>query len=74
MARLKGEVTWFNEFKGFGFIRDEEGRDVFVHFSEVDREGFQTLNPGEKVEFELQEDEDGLGLKARSVDVVEVRD
>ncbi len=48
-----GTVKWFNESKGFGFIEQESGEDVFVHFSEIQGEGFKTLNEGQAVEFEL---------------------
>ncbi len=50
---LKGTVKWFNESKGFGFIEQEEGRDVFVHYSAIDGSGFKTLSEGDKVEFEI---------------------
>ena len=49
----KGRVKWFNEKKGFGFISKEEGNDVFVHFSAINREGFKTLSEGDEVEFEV---------------------
>lgn len=51
MAR--GHVKWFNEKKGFGFISRDDGNDVFVHFSAIDREGFKTLSEGDEVEFEV---------------------
>ena len=57
--RHNGEVTWFNEQKGFGFITGEDGRDVFVHYTEIIRDGFQTLAPGEKVTFGLTDEETG---------------
>ena len=47
-----GTVKWFNESKGFGFIESEDGEDCFVHFSEIQGEGFKTLNEGQNVEFE----------------------
>ena len=50
---LQGKVKWFNESKGFGFIEQEEGKDVFVHFSEIKQEGFKSLAEGEKVQFEI---------------------
>ncbi|MBS5037775.1 MAG: cold-shock protein [Fusobacterium sp.] len=45
----KGTVKWFNAEKGFGFITSEEGKDLFVHFSEIQKDGFKTLEEGEKV-------------------------
>ncbi|WOO50772.1 transcription antiterminator/RNA stability regulator CspE [Hafnia alvei] len=54
MSKLKGNVKWFNETKGFGFISPEDGsKDVFVHFSAIASEGFKTLAEGQKVEFEV---------------------
>jgi cold shock protein len=51
-----GTVKWFNPTKGFGFIvPDDGGKDVFVHISAVEKAGLKTLNEGQKVEFELQE-------------------
>jgi len=47
-----GKVKWFNQSKGYGFIESEEGEDCFVHFSEIQTEGFKTLNEGQEVEFE----------------------
>ena len=47
-----GTVKWFNESKGYGFIETEDGEDCFVHFSEIQGEGFKTLNEGQSVEFE----------------------
>ena len=46
-----GTVKWFNESKGYGFIESEDGEDCFVHFSEIQGEGFKTLNEGQSVEF-----------------------
>jgi CspA family cold shock protein len=51
--RHTGVVNWFDERKGFGFITGEDGQDVFVHYSEIVRDGFQTLAQGELVSFEL---------------------
>lgn len=48
-----GTVKWFNDRKGFGFIKLEDGNDIFVHFSAVQGEGFRTLKEGEKVEFDI---------------------
>ncbi|MCW5197720.1 transcription antiterminator/RNA stability regulator CspE [Buchnera aphidicola] len=56
MSKIKGKVKWFNEAKGFGFITPEDGsKDVFVHFSSIQGEGFKTLEEGQNVEFEIQE-------------------
>lgn len=63
--RREGEVTWFNEQKGFGFITGDDGVDVFVHYTEIIREGFQTLEPGERVIYDVT-DED-IGPKAVDV-------
>ena len=52
---VKGTVKWFNESKGFGFIAREDGGDVFVHFSEIEGQGFKTLIEGEEVTFEVEE-------------------
>ncbi len=49
----KGQVKWFNEKKGYGFITAEDGKDVFVHYSSIQGEGFRSLNEGDKVEFEV---------------------
>ena len=67
MGRQKGEVSYFDERKGFGFLRDEEGRDVFVHYAEIQRDGFQTLTPGEVVRFDFAEE--GQSLRAVNVTV-----
>ncbi len=53
MAR--GKVKWFNDTKGFGFLEQESGEDVFVHYTSIDGEGFRTLKEGEEVEFEITE-------------------
>ena len=55
----QGRVKWFNAGKGYGFISDEEGKDVFVHYSEINMEGFKTLDDGVLVEFEVGEGSDG---------------
>lgn len=48
-----GKVKWFNADKGFGFIETEEGKDVFVHFSSIQSDGFKTLDEGQNVEFDI---------------------
>ncbi len=50
---MKGTVKWFNNQKGYGFISDEEGNDVFVHYSGLNMEGFKTLEDGQAVEFDV---------------------
>ncbi len=54
-----GTVKWFNAEKGYGFITNDEGGDVFVHFSEIQVDGFKKLEEGQRVEFELVEGEKG---------------
>ena len=56
---LKGTVKWFNAKKGYGFIHAENGEDVFVHFSNSQKEGYKTLNEGESVTFEIVEGDKG---------------
>lgn len=56
----RGTVKWFNEAKGFGFISQEDGEDVFVHFSAVQGEGFKTLAEGEALEFDVTRGPKGL--------------
>ena len=56
---MKGTVKWFNDSKGYGFIEQAEGNDLFVHFSAILSKGFRTLQEGEEVEFELGESDVG---------------
>ena len=56
----KGTVKWFNEKKGYGFITGEDGKDVFVHFSAIQSEGFKTLDEGQAVTYDLTEGERGM--------------
>ncbi|MGQ9694798.1 MAG: cold shock domain-containing protein [Thermodesulfobacteriota bacterium] len=53
--RLIGRVKWFNDSKGYGFIEQEGGKDIFVHYTAIQGEGFKTLAEGQKVEFEITE-------------------
>ena len=55
----RGTVKWFNEQKGFGFITQEDGQDVFVHYSSIQTDGFKTLVEGQEVEFDIVEGEKG---------------
>lgn len=56
----KGTVKWFNNHKGYGFIQDENGKDIFVHYTGLDMEGFKSLEEGNRVEFDIVEGEKGL--------------
>lgn len=59
-----GTVKWFDSKKGFGFILSPEGKDVFVHFSSIEGDGFRSLKDGEQVEYEQLEGEKGLLAKS----------
>ena len=63
--RVQGEVKWFSSQKGYGFILQESGNDVFVHHSAIAGEGYKMLEEGDKVEFEIVESP--KGLQARNV-------
>lgn len=66
---LKGTVKWFNPKKGFGFIKQSDGTDLFVHFSAITMEGFKTLRSGQEVEYELGKNAEG---KVQAANVVAV--
>ncbi len=57
--RITGTVKWFNAAKGYGFIAHEGGKDVFVHFSAIQTEGYRSLNEGERVEFSIEDSPKG---------------
>ncbi|HRY29802.1 MAG TPA: cold-shock protein [Elusimicrobiota bacterium] len=57
---MKGKVKWFNASKGYGFITQESGEDVFVHYSSIQSEGYKSLNEGQAVEFEATKGPKGL--------------
>ncbi len=59
----EGTIKWFNSKKGFGFIEQENGDDVFVHFSAIEMSGFKTLSEGERVQFEIEENDKGLSAR-----------
>ncbi|GAB4516746.1 MAG: cold-shock protein [Anaerolineae bacterium] len=64
MARTQGTVKWFNGDKGYGFISQPNGPDLFVHYSEIQGNGFRTLNEGDKVEFEITDGKKGKQASA----------
>ncbi len=55
----EGTVKWFNESKGFGFISQEDGSDIFVHYSSLQGEGFKSLNEGDRVSFDVEQGDKG---------------
>lgn len=59
MLRVNGKVKWFNNTKGYGFIGQDSGPDVFVHYSAIQMDGFKTLQEGEAVEFEVVQGQKG---------------
>lgn len=65
MTRSAGTVKWFSKDKGYGFIKQDDGPDVFVHHTAIEGAGFKTLEEGERVEFEIVEEP--KGLKAQNV-------
>ncbi len=62
---MEGKVKWFNAEKGFGFISQPEGKDVFVHYSQIVQDGYKTLNENDLVEFDVVNSDSGL--QARNV-------
>ncbi|MEG0468271.1 cold-shock protein [Amedibacillus sp. YH-ame10] len=63
---MKGKVKWFNAEKGFGFICGEDGKDIFVHYSQILVDGYKSLDEGQEVTFEIVESD--KGLQARNVE------
>jgi CspA family cold shock protein len=66
---VKGTVKWFNSQKGYGFITQDGGNDVFVHFSAIQTDGFKKLEEGQRVEFEVQKGD--IGPQAANVKVIQ---
>ena len=64
---LSGTVKWFNSDKGYGFITQEGGPDLFVHYSEIQASGYKTLNEGDRVEFEITDGRKGKQASAVTV-------
>ena len=62
-----GTVKWFNAAKGFGFLAQDDGEDVFVHFSAIQSSGYRELREGQRVEFEVENDPRGKGPRAANV-------
>jgi CspA family cold shock protein len=65
----EGQVKWFNEKKGYGFIQQENGQDLFVHYTAIQGDGFKTLAEGQKVRFEVEDTP--KGPKAKNVQVIQ---
>ena len=67
--QIEGTVKWFNDEKGFGFIEQQGGKDVFVHYSSLSGEGYRSLSDGQHVEFSVSQGE--KGLQANDVTVID---
>jgi CspA family cold shock protein len=66
---MKGTVKWFNAEKGFGFITGKDGNDVFAHFSQIQKEGFKSLEEGQNVEFDVVQGQ--KGLQAENISIID---
>jgi cold shock protein len=66
---MKGKVKWFDSAKGFGFIQSDEGKDIFVHYTGIERDGFKALQQGQEVNFQITDGK--RGPQATKVKVVE---
>ena len=64
MSLTRGNVKWFDPKKGYGFIQGPEGQDVFIHYSQIQGDGFRSLKDGEEVDYELLQGEKGFQAKA----------
>ena len=64
----EGAVKWFNEKKGYGFIQQDNGQDLFVHYTAIQGDGFKTLAEGQRVRFEVEET--AKGPKAKNVQII----
>lgn len=67
MAQFKGEVCWFNNAKGYGFLRSNQTQDVFCHYSAIQKEGYKSLREGEAIEFDVVQGESGRQQAANVV-------
>lgn len=65
---MTGKVKWFNSEKGYGFITTEEGNDIFAHFSQIQKDGFKTLEEGENVSFDVVDGD--KGPQAANIEVI----
>jgi CspA family cold shock protein len=66
---MKGKVKWFDSAKGYGFIQSDEGKDIFVHYTGIEREGFKALQQGQEVSFQIADGK--RGPQATKVKVVD---
>lgn len=65
-----GTVKWFNPTKGYGFIAQDDGEDVFVHYTAIQAAGYRELHEGQRVQFDVTQDPRGKGLRAANVQVI----